>query len=125
MPTKRKNPLPLASWDQTGEEVQLTFNINNLSEISNDGIKLKVAKTSISLQVIVKDIPLKYKLKGVYSEIIPTQTTSVRKGDTLTVVLVKKDKIFWKSLKYENNEEKESLKINDKELQVNILILIY
>lgn len=99
----KRKPLPLETWNQTNQEIQLIFKIDSLSEVSNDSIKLKVAKKSLSLQITVLSQTYKYKLKGMYGEIVPTETSSVRKGDILTVVLIKKTPIFWKNLKFEDS----------------------
>lgn len=99
----KKKLLPLETWNQNNEEIQLIFKIENLSEVTNDSIKLKVAKKSLSLQITVMSQIYKYKLKGMYGEIVPTKTSSVRKGDILTVVLIKKNPIFWKNLRFEDS----------------------
>ena len=68
----------LKSWDQTNGTLTLVIQIENLTQLKSSEIRLKMKKTCLTLTV--KD-EVHFKVEQLYEQVIPTKTTSLRKGE--------------------------------------------
>ena len=104
--SENSNILRLSNWEQDNKNVHLNFEVENLSLLSNSAIKLKVAKSSMNLTINLSEnnkgelanIDRLFKIEKLYKKIIPADTTSIRKGNFLTIVLTKRDAVDWPQL---------------------------
>jgi hypothetical protein len=68
--------LILSSWLQESGQIKLTFEIENLSQLPNSAIKLKVAKSSMNLTIKLLDeenneIHKKFQIEKFFKKIVP------------------------------------------------------
>lgn len=84
-------------WQQVEKQIQLAFEIEGLSEIPNSCIKLKVAKSSLNLTISIPDSgrELNFRVEKLFKKIVPADTNSLRKDNVLTIVLTKRDDVYW------------------------------
>lgn len=118
------NELILSDWKQDGRQLKLIFIVEELEDLPASAIKLKVAKSSVSLTVSLppknKDSPSSkiFTVEKLYKKIVPAETSSVRKGQKLSIFLVKRDEVDWPTLARNKSENRmaESMKKDQERL---------
>jgi len=99
------------SWKETETHLQIFFTIDGLADLPNDLIKLKMTKYNLKLFIKAKrgqelSQAKKIEIENFHDEVIPSKTTSVRKSNVLTILVMKKySKIWGRIEKHVQNKE--------------------
>lgn len=93
----------LLSWDENFTTLKLNYRITNSLDISTNDFYFKVNKNSVIVEINVPYVKEKitFLVDNLYGNVINKSKKVIRKGELLTLSLVKEVKKKWGSLNYQ------------------------